>query len=253
VFSKPSLLSSSLHGVTENVLNLMDGLSFSKDMPILDVGCGAGRLPLLLSRKYSNVIGTDLSSKAIQQALKLSKRYGLNASFVVADAYFLPFKAGAFKTIICSEVIEHLQESSAVLKEFYRVIHDEGTLLISTPNPLAPYYLLETILKDLFNSIIPKQPVEVFLSPQKLRNIVLESGFSISRLCGSHLRSFLLWSKNTPKYIPIVKHFYKISSHPESVDPETKEELYLLNKTKLYRFPILLCMEIYLMCHKISK
>lgn len=52
---------------------------------------------------------------------------------VQAEAEHLPFMAGRFDAVICSELLEHVPEPPAVLSEIHRVLRQEGTLLICVP------------------------------------------------------------------------------------------------------------------------
>jgi SAM-dependent methyltransferase len=52
---------------------------------------------------------------------------------VQAEAEHLPFMAGKFDAVICSELLEHVPEPAVVLSEIHRVLRQEGTLLMCVP------------------------------------------------------------------------------------------------------------------------
>ena len=52
---------------------------------------------------------------------------------VQADAAYIPFKEGCFDAVICSELLEHVLDPLAVLREIHRVVRPGGTLLICVP------------------------------------------------------------------------------------------------------------------------
>lgn len=56
-----------------------------------------------------------------------------NTLCVVAPASALPFKAGVFGFILCSEVLEHLEEDEAAVSEIARVLEGSGTAVITVP------------------------------------------------------------------------------------------------------------------------
>jgi ubiquinone/menaquinone biosynthesis C-methylase UbiE len=99
----------------------------------LEAGCGIS--PILSSS--NQIIYSDLSLRALQ--ILRSTRYG--RWMVVADAMNLPFRAGAFERIICSEVIEHLPDDNRALWEFARVMKKSGSLFITFPHRRAYYSL----------------------------------------------------------------------------------------------------------------
>jgi SAM-dependent methyltransferase len=62
-------------------------------------------------------------------ALDIRPRVGIQ---IVADAQALAVADGAFDVVLCTEVLEHLQEPQRAIDEFFRVLKPGGTLLLST-------------------------------------------------------------------------------------------------------------------------
>ena len=70
-------------------------------------------------------------------------RYGLRVFYanltsakkpdVQADAASVPFSANQFDALICAEMLEHVPDPPAVLRETHRVLRDGGVLLFSVP------------------------------------------------------------------------------------------------------------------------
>lgn len=52
---------------------------------------------------------------------------------VFCDAHSLPFRANTFDSVLCTEVLEHLQRPRQAMNEIYRVLTTGGTLLLTTP------------------------------------------------------------------------------------------------------------------------
>jgi dolichol-phosphate mannosyltransferase len=91
---------------------------------ILDIGCGSSRIILDLPK----AIGLDI----LQRKLRWIRARGTRS--VRATCYQLPFRDQSFKTIICSEVIEHLQDPTLLQEEIDRVIEPGGILILGTPD-----------------------------------------------------------------------------------------------------------------------
>ncbi|NYD35235.1 class I SAM-dependent methyltransferase [Actinomycetospora corticicola] len=69
--------------------------------PVLDLGCGAGEHTILLARLGYEVLGADASPAAVELARARARAAGVDASFVVADA-FDPAGLGRFATVLDS-------------------------------------------------------------------------------------------------------------------------------------------------------
>jgi ubiquinone/menaquinone biosynthesis C-methylase UbiE len=103
----------------------------NKEDRILEVGCGAGNI--LEKVPLGNLFGIDISSFILTKARqKLSEK----ADLFQADAQNLPFKDRVFRQVICSEVLEHLLDPSASLREIERILNHQGIAVISVPNEL---------------------------------------------------------------------------------------------------------------------
>jgi len=105
---------------------------------ILDIGSGSGMISKFASEK-NIVVPFDISKKCISNSLKLNPSlFG-----VVGDAMEIPFKDNSFDTIICVELIEHLQNPDKCMNEIHRVLKDNGNLIMTTPNYRSFWPLLE--------------------------------------------------------------------------------------------------------------
>jgi SAM-dependent methyltransferase len=89
-----------------------------KPQRILDIGCHLGRNSLYLSRLGHNVVAVDSNVIDAQNAKLLARDHEIdNCRFVVADGRKLPFRQGAFTTVIANEILHMMpkDESRAVL------------------------------------------------------------------------------------------------------------------------------------------
>jgi SAM-dependent methyltransferase len=101
-------------------------MQFQKRDLILEVGSGLS--PMIDDSEH--IVYSELSFPALRT---LKKRQG-RGYFVVADAAHLPFKAGSFSQVICSEVLEHLPEDRPALREIASVMKPGGSLILTFPH-----------------------------------------------------------------------------------------------------------------------
>jgi ubiquinone/menaquinone biosynthesis C-methylase UbiE len=124
---------------------------------VLDIACGTGYgTNKIASYTTGNVTGGDISAEAVADCNKIWKKSNLN--FRVLDGTNLDFPDGYFDKVVSFETIEHTTSYMAMLKEFNRVLHVDGTAIISTPNFLInspkgfienPYHTQEFVLDEL--------------------------------------------------------------------------------------------------------
>lgn len=121
---------------------------------IVDVGCGDGALTHLLGvATGAETIGVEPNAAGIDEALRALTAVDSPARVVQGEAERLPFAGGAADVVVMCEVIEHVEDPAAVLREAARILTSDGTLLLSTPQtdggPLPPFHLREYTAAEL--------------------------------------------------------------------------------------------------------
>lgn len=97
----------------------------------LDFGCYDGRfLATLKGRGIARLVGVDICTDAVRQA---RERFPDIEIIQISETVPLPFENGAFTSISVLDVIEHVDEQSALLGELNRVLQDSGILVITVP------------------------------------------------------------------------------------------------------------------------
>ncbi len=94
----------------------------------LTLEVGSGLSPML--EGDDRVVYSDLSFSALLSLKRMQQR-GL---YIEADAVSLPFKNDLFSAVVCSEVLEHLPDDLAALKEIARVMARDGALILTFPH-----------------------------------------------------------------------------------------------------------------------
>lgn len=93
----------------------------------LDAGCGTGR-NLELYRSVGPAEGVD----PMPQAVEFCRRRGLEG-VVQGGAEALPFEDGRFDLVAATDVLEHMTDDDAALREMHRVTAPGGALLVTVP------------------------------------------------------------------------------------------------------------------------
>ncbi|MDP3792291.1 MAG: methyltransferase domain-containing protein [bacterium] len=102
-------------------------VGFPKDSKILNMGCGTGGTVNMLSR-FGQVVNVDTSD----DALKFSKNRGIS-NLVKVENIDLPFQDSIFDIVVGLDVIEHIKDDEAALREWFRVLRRGGVIFLTAP------------------------------------------------------------------------------------------------------------------------
>jgi len=172
-------------GLVERVAGMLN--SFDSNQNLLDVGCGKGNLEIVLSQKFHNVTGIDISKNAITYAKNRVPEY----SYQIMDINKgLKFKDKKFDIVICIEVLEHIINPVFAIKEMMRV---GKKVIITCPNGFW------TELRPTTEGY-KKVPNYVHFTEKQLRNVI--------RLFGGKILSFEYFTTEKYKFIKYLRNIY---------------------------------------------
>jgi ubiquinone/menaquinone biosynthesis C-methylase UbiE len=100
---------------------------------ILDVGCGIGTYVRKFRQFSDDVHGVDIDDERVAKA-----RESL-PNIDVAPGEQLPYPDGRFDVVFLHEVIEHVDDDRATIREAVRVLREGGRVVIYAPNRLYPF------------------------------------------------------------------------------------------------------------------
>jgi ubiquinone/menaquinone biosynthesis C-methylase UbiE len=187
---------------SRSTINLAKRELFKKpNSTVLEIGCGPGVSNMYLSYRISakTMVGLDLDRGAVRQGHLTAKFLKIeNLNFIVASATHLPLNNAEFDFVLCQEVIEHVPKPEEVLAESFRVLKNEGKILITTPTSrIAP------LSSDWFEfRILGYHTMDEFaghlyrFSPQLFADSMADAGFGIVelRFTNQYLGAFFLFA-----------------------------------------------------------
>lgn len=204
-------------------LNRINLLANSK---VLDLGCGEGRHIFGALDEYKDIycVGLDQDIPSLdvcKEGLVFFEELNTGSTiFIQGSVYNLPFEDDAFDLVICSEVLEHLDDYHAAIKEIYRVLKPKGKFL-----PSVPSYWPERIcwaLSDNYQNM-PGGHVRIFKKLQVI-NEIIDHGFiyqNSERFHGFHsaywwLRCLFWGNQDSNYFVRLYKKFleYHIIQNP---------------------------------------
>lgn len=138
----------------DRVMPIVPGLRerIEQGIDVIDVGCGAGRLVLLLAQAFpkSRFTGLDLCADAFAATAETARTLGLaNLAFREADVADLD-TLGAFDLVLATDAVHDQKDPPATLKMIRNSLRPDGAFLMveiggtsrleeDVKNPLAPF------------------------------------------------------------------------------------------------------------------
>ena len=102
---------------------------------VLDVGCGAGREALELTRMGFRVVGVDITPRLLEEAKRIASERSLVIEFVQGDGTTLDFPNESFDyVLLIAQMIHHVPlraNRQRLLREAGRVAKAEGIVLLT--------------------------------------------------------------------------------------------------------------------------
>jgi ubiquinone/menaquinone biosynthesis C-methylase UbiE len=114
-------------GRREIFTRILAPLADGKRRRILDIGFGTGAMLRFLSR-YGTVVGMDMSADAIRFA-----RSRCDSPMLLGDITQVPLESGSVDLVTAFDIIEHVDDDAAALRELARVCRPGGHMFITVP------------------------------------------------------------------------------------------------------------------------
>ena len=107
--------------------------SLAPGLDLLDVGCGPGNITIDLAGRISpgRAVGIDAAVTVVEAARESAHEQGVTGvEFEVADVYDLPFADATFDIVHAHQVLQHLADPVAALRQMRRVCRPGGVVAV---------------------------------------------------------------------------------------------------------------------------
>lgn len=200
---------------------------------LLEVGCGSGRFLHRMHKAGWAVEGIDFDAVA---AAQVEKRFGIPVA--VGSLPELGYPEGKYDVVAMSQVIEHVADPVALLKEGRRVLRPGGRLVLSTPNARS---LAHRLYGRHWRGLEPPRHQHVF-TPSALARCAHDCGFAHARVfslsaesagiyrAGDQLRAAQVGaSADSPTASVVRSWFLRRREFRETLrDPDAGQDIFLI-------------------------
>jgi len=132
---------------------------------ILDAGAGSQRYKRFCN--HLTYVSQDFGAYKPEdnQAGLISKNFEYGRLDIISDITSIPEPKESFDAIMCVEVLEHLPSPIEAIKEFYRLLKQGGTLILTAPfcslTHLAPYHFCSGFNRYWYEKHLPEQGFQI--------------------------------------------------------------------------------------------
>lgn len=177
-----------LHQINPLRLNWIDGIAPLRGQRVLDIGCGGGILADSMARRGGEVLGIDLSSKA----LKVAQLHALEAQTPhlqyreVSAEEIAAEQPGSFDVVTCMEMLEHVPDPASVVQACSALVKPGGWVFFSTIHRSTKAFLMAIVGAEYLLNMLPRGTHEYakMIRPSELAGHCRVAGLTLQHTRG---------------------------------------------------------------------
>ncbi len=147
-----------LHQINPLRLNWILESAVLAGREVVDIGCGGGILADSMARRGANVLGIDLSAKALKVAQLHALEAGTpNIRYREVSAEELAAEQPASVDVVtCMEMLEHVPDPASVVRACAQLVKPGGWVFFSTLNRNAKSFLFAILGAEYLLNLLPR-------------------------------------------------------------------------------------------------
>lgn len=177
-----------LHQINPLRLEWIHSLCSLPGKRVVDIGCGGGILADSMARKGADVLGIDLSSKALRVAQLHALESGTQSiQYREVSAESLAIEQPtSFDVVTCMEMLEHVPDPASVVRACSTLVKPGGWVFFSTINRNAKAFMLAIVGAEYVLNMLPRGTHEYakMIRPSELAASCRSAGLDILRTKG---------------------------------------------------------------------
>ena len=177
-----------LHQINPLRLDWIKAIAPLTGQKVLDIGCGGGILSDAMARQGADVLGIDLSTKALRVAQLHALEVGApNLKFREVSAEAIAAEEPAtYDIVTCMEMLEHVPDPASVVQACSRLVKPGGWVFFSTINRNAKAFLLAIVGAEYVLNMLPRGTHEYakLIRPSELATYCRTAGLDMQHTRG---------------------------------------------------------------------
>lgn len=153
---------------------------------ILDVGCGGGILSESMASLGAKVCGIDIVDKNIGIASLHARQQALEIDYRVATASTLAGDGSRFDVVLNMEVVEHVPDVDAFMRDCCRLVSDNGAMFVATINRNWLSWLVAIVGAEYVLRWLPRGTHRWtwFRKPEEIAQQLWQGGLTVADTAG---------------------------------------------------------------------
>ena len=173
-----------LHQIDPARLQFVERFVVLSGLRVLDVGCGGGILSEALAERGASVLGIDLAESALQAAE--AHRAGQAVEYRLESSRETAARGEVFDVVTCMEMLEHVADPAAVLRDIHALLKPGGWAFFSTINRTLKARLGAVYAAEYLLRLVPQgtHQYDWFIKPAELSRMAERAGLAPVAFCG---------------------------------------------------------------------